>query len=99
MGFDLSPANKAKIVGVAGLVLVVTVAMTTVVAVRLVRPLRALTAAAQQPPQRHTRVAVTTKDETGYLAAAFDDLTARRQQLETQCKPWSATSPTSCGPR
>ncbi|WP_306933981.1 sensor histidine kinase [Streptomyces luteogriseus] len=86
VGFDLSPANKAKIVGVAGLVLVVTVAMTTVVAIRLVRPLRALTAAAQQPPQRHTRVAVTTKDETGYLAAAFNDLTARRQQLETQRK-------------
>ncbi|MFE7839376.1 sensor histidine kinase [Streptomyces sp. NPDC057474] len=86
VGFDLSPANKAKIVGVAGLVLVVTVAVTTVVAIRLVRPLRALTAAAQQPPQRHTRVAVTTKDETGYLAAAFNDLTARRQQLETQRK-------------
>ncbi|MFF7528420.1 sensor histidine kinase [Streptomyces bobili] len=86
VGFDLSPANKAKIVGVAGLVLVVTVAVTTVVAVRLVRPLRALTAVAQQPPQRHTRVAVTTKDETGYLAAAFNDLTARREQLETQRK-------------
>ncbi|MFD5227962.1 sensor histidine kinase [Streptomyces qaidamensis] len=86
VGFDLSPSNKAKIVGVAGLVLVITVAMTTVVAVRLVRPLRALTAAAQQPPQRHTRVAVTTQDETGYLAAAFNDLTARRQQLETQRK-------------
>ncbi|MFE9624042.1 sensor histidine kinase [Streptomyces sp. NPDC006527] len=86
VGFDLSPSNKAKIVGVAGLVLVITVAMTTVVAIRLVRPLRALTAAAQQPPQRHTRVAVTTKDETGYLAAAFNDLTARRQQLETQRK-------------
>ncbi|MFD5477026.1 sensor histidine kinase [Streptomyces hawaiiensis] len=86
VGFDLSPANKAKIIGVAGLVLVVTVAMTTVVAIRLVRPLRALTAAAQQPPQRHTRVAVTTEDETGYLAAAFNDLTARRQQLEAQRK-------------
>ncbi len=86
VGFDLSPANKAKIVGVAGLVLVVTVATTTVVAIRLVRPLRALTAAARQPTQQHTRVAVTTKDETGYLAAAFNDLTARRQQLEAQRK-------------
>ncbi|GEC06220.1 two-component sensor histidine kinase [Streptomyces spinoverrucosus] len=85
-GFDLSTANKAKIVGVAGLVLVVTVATTTVVAIRLVRPLRALTAAARQPPQRHTRVAVTTKDETGYLAAAFNDLTTRREQLEAQRK-------------
>ncbi|MDQ0938617.1 cell wall metabolism sensor histidine kinase WalK [Streptomyces sp. V1I1] len=85
-GFNLSPANKAKIVGVTGLVLVITVAMTAVVAIRLVRPLRALTAAAQQPPQRHARVAVTTKDETGYLAAAFNDLTARREQLESQRK-------------
>ncbi|WP_328623842.1 HAMP domain-containing histidine kinase [Streptomyces sp. NBC_00353] len=85
-GFDLSPANKAKIFGVTGLVLAVTVAMTTVVAIRLVRPLRALTAAAQQPPQQHARVAVTTKDETGYLAAAFNDLTARREQMESQRK-------------
>ncbi|WP_308402843.1 HAMP domain-containing sensor histidine kinase [Streptomyces sp. AC550_RSS872] len=86
VGFDLSPANKAKIVGVAGLVLAITVAMTTVVAIRLVRPLQALTAAARQPPQRHTRVAVTTKDETGYLAAAFNELTARREQMEAQRK-------------
>ncbi|MGI5404806.1 sensor histidine kinase [Streptomyces sp. CA-135486] len=85
-GFNLSPANKAKIVGVTGLVLAITVAMTAVVAIRLVRPLRALTAAAQQPPQRHARVAVTTKDETGYLAAAFNELTARREQMEAQRK-------------
>ncbi|MFC4508146.1 MULTISPECIES: sensor histidine kinase [Streptomyces] len=85
-GFDLSPANKAKIIGVTVLVLAITVAMTTVVAIRLVRPLRTLTAAAQQPPQAHARVAVTTKDETGYLAAAFNDLTARREQLEAQRK-------------
>lgn len=85
-GFDLSRANKAKIIGVAALVLAVTIAMTTVVAIRLVRPLRALTAAARQPPQEHARVAVTTKDETGYLAAAFNDLTARREELEAQRK-------------
>ena len=85
-GFDLSPANKAKIVGVSGLVLAVTIALTALVAVRLVRPLRALTAAARQPPEQHARVAVTTKDETGFLAAAFNDLTARREQLEAQRK-------------
>jgi two-component system sensor histidine kinase BaeS len=85
-GFDLSRANKAKIIGVTALVLAVTIAMTTVVAIRLVRPLRALTAAARQPPQEHARVAVTTKDETGYLAAAFNDLTARREELEAQRK-------------
>ncbi|MEW2402345.1 HAMP domain-containing sensor histidine kinase [Streptomyces sp. NPDC046862] len=85
-GFDLSPANKTKVIGVTGLVLAVTITLTALVAVRLVRPLRALTAAARQPPEHHARVAVTTKDETGFLAAAFNDLTARREQMEAQRK-------------
>jgi two-component system sensor histidine kinase BaeS len=84
--FDMSPGNKAKVVGVAGLVLAVTVAVTAIVATRLVRPLRALTAAAQQPPELHVRVPVTTRDETGILAAAFNDLTERRERLEEQRK-------------
>ncbi|MFG2949966.1 sensor histidine kinase [Streptomyces adustus] len=84
--FDMSPANKAKVAGAAGLVLVVTVAVTAVVAGRLVRPLRALTEAAQQPPDLHARVAVTTRDETGILAEAFNDLTERRARLESQRK-------------
>ncbi len=82
--FDMSPDNKAKIIGAAGLVLAVTVAVTAVVATRLVRPLRALTEAAQQPPDRHVRVPVTTRDETGILAAAFNELTERRERLEAQ---------------
>ncbi|MFF4546913.1 sensor histidine kinase [Streptomyces sp. NPDC001435] len=82
--FDMSPANKAKIVGAAGLVLAVTVAVTAVVATRLVRPLRALTVAAQQPPELHVRARVRTRDETGLLAAAFNDLTERRERLEAQ---------------
>ncbi|MFJ4467799.1 sensor histidine kinase [Streptomyces sp. NPDC089424] len=82
--FDLSTANKAKIVGVTAAVLALSLALTAGVAVRLVRPLRALTTAALQPPQRHTRVPVTTKDETGLLAAAFNELSARREQLEAQ---------------
>nr|WP_234441796.1 HAMP domain-containing sensor histidine kinase [Streptomyces sp. WM6386] len=84
--FDMSPANKAKVVGVAGLVLAVTVAVTALVATRLVRPLRALTAAAQQPPELHVRVPVTTRDESGILAAAFNDLPERRERLEAQRK-------------
>ncbi|MEU0969152.1 HAMP domain-containing sensor histidine kinase [Streptomyces sp. NPDC005917] len=84
--FDMSPANKARIVGVAGLVLAVTVAVTAVVATRLVRPLRALTAAAQQPPELHARAPVRTRDETGLLAEAFNDLTERRERLEEQRK-------------
>jgi two-component system sensor histidine kinase BaeS len=84
--FDMSPANKAKVMGAAGLVLAVTVAVTAVVATRLVRPLRALTEAAQQPPELHVRVPVTTRDETGILAAAFNDLTERRERWEAQRK-------------
>ncbi|WP_031480331.1 sensor histidine kinase [Streptomyces bicolor] len=84
--FDMSPANKAKVVGAAGLVLAVTVAVTAAVATRLVRPLRALTEAAQQPPELHARVPVTTRDETGILAAAFNELAERRERLEVQRK-------------
>ncbi|WP_367325449.1 sensor histidine kinase [Streptomyces sp. HUAS ZL42] len=84
--FDMSPTNKAKLVGAAGLVLAVTVAVTAVVATRLVRPLRALTEAAQQPPEAHARVPVTTRDETGLLAEAFNDLAERRERLEAQRK-------------
>ncbi|MCS0606172.1 HAMP domain-containing histidine kinase [Streptomyces sp. LP11] len=84
--FHMSPANKAKVVGAAGLVLAVTVAVTAVVAVRLVRPLRALTEAAGAPPELHVRVPVTTRDETGILAEAFNDLAERRERLEAQRK-------------
>ncbi|MFJ9589104.1 HAMP domain-containing sensor histidine kinase [Streptomyces acidicola] len=80
--FDLSPTNTARIVGVTGLVLALTVVVTTVIAVRLVRPLRALADAAQDPSGQHVRVPVTTKDETGYLAAAFNDLSERRERIE-----------------
>lgn len=84
--FDMSPANKAKVVGAAGLVLAVTVAVTALVALRLSRPLRALTEAAQQPPELHVRVPVATRDEIGILAEAFNDLTERRERLEAQRK-------------
>ncbi|MFF1655236.1 sensor histidine kinase [Streptomyces sp. NPDC058255] len=84
--FDMSTANKAKVMGVAGLVLALTVAVTALVASRLVRPLRALTQAAQQPPEQHVRVPVTTQDETGILAVAFNELTERRERMEAQRK-------------
>ncbi|MEY2245537.1 sensor histidine kinase [Streptomyces sp. BF23-18] len=84
--FDMSAANKAKVFGVAGLVLALTVAVTALVATRLVRPLRALTQAARQSPERHVRVPVTTRDETGILALAFNELTERRERMEAQRK-------------
>ncbi|MFJ9585842.1 sensor histidine kinase [Streptomyces acidicola] len=85
-GFDLSPANSARVAGVAALVLVLTVAVTVTVGTRLVRPLRALTDAARRPTQQHTRVPVTTNDEIGHLAAAFNDLSERRERMEGQRK-------------
>ncbi|AYC36558.1 HAMP domain-containing sensor histidine kinase [Streptomyces griseorubiginosus] len=85
-GFDLSSANTAKVAGVAALVLVLTLAVTVTVGTRLVRPLRALTDAARHPTQEHLRVPVTTHDEIGHLAAAFNDLSERRERLEEQRK-------------
>jgi two-component system sensor histidine kinase BaeS len=48
--------------------------------------LRALTQAAQQPLEQHVRVPVTTRDETGILAVAFNELTERRERMEAQRK-------------
>ncbi|WSX64656.1 HAMP domain-containing histidine kinase [Streptomyces sp. NBC_00986] len=82
--FHFTSANTTRIAGVAGLVLLVTVAVTVVVGTRLVRPLRALADAARRPVEEHQRVPVTTNDEIGFLAAAFNDLTQRRERMEGQ---------------
>ncbi|MGW1726699.1 ATP-binding protein [Streptomyces sp. NPDC002306] len=84
--FEMTPANKAKVFAAAGLVLAVTVAVTALIGVRLVRPLRALIEAAQAPPELHVRVPVTTRDETGALAEAFNHLTERSERLELRRK-------------
>lgn len=97
--FDVSPANKAKVVGAAALVLAVTVAVTTLVATRLVRPLRALTAAAQQPPNSTcasrsrpgTRPASSPRRSTNSPSAA--------NAWRSSAGPWSATSRTNCAAR
>ncbi|MFD9281739.1 sensor histidine kinase [Streptomyces mirabilis] len=85
--FALSPANTARIAGAAGLVLLLTVPVTVLVGTQLVRPPRALAAAALHPTtDGQLRVPVTTHDEIGYLAAAFNDLTVRRALMEEQRK-------------
>ena len=81
---DLSPANRLRIAGTAGIVLVLTVIATILVGRRLVRPLRLLTEAARRPTDRQGAVPVTTRDEIGHLATAFNDLSARREALERQ---------------
>ncbi|MGW3151816.1 sensor histidine kinase [Streptomyces sp. NPDC001177] len=84
--FDLSKRNTARLVGVMGAVLALTVAVTVTVAIRLVRPLRALADAARRSGEEYVTVPVTTRDETGYLAAAFNDLSERRSRIEAQRK-------------
>ncbi|MFB7914354.1 sensor histidine kinase [Streptomyces sp. NPDC056061] len=87
-GFALSPANTAKIAGVAALVLALTVGATMLAGARLVRPLRALTGAAQRmrDGEDSVPVLVTGDNEIGRLAAAFNDMSAHRARLEGQRK-------------
>ncbi|MGW7418036.1 sensor histidine kinase [Streptomyces sp. NPDC054863] len=87
-GFDLSPANTAKIAGTAALVLALTVGASVLAGVRLVRPLQALTSAAQRMRDGAdtTPVRVAADNEIGRLAATFNDMSAHRSQLEGQRK-------------
>ncbi|MEV6845220.1 HAMP domain-containing sensor histidine kinase [Actinoplanes sp. NPDC051411] len=83
-GFDLSVANRGRIIAVTALVLLVAVVVTTLVGMRLVRPLRALTAAAgrMRDGDDAARVAVTGRDEIARLGTAFNDMAGRRRQVE-----------------
>ncbi|ONI86915.1 two-component sensor histidine kinase [Actinosynnema sp. ALI-1.44] len=81
-GFELSGDNVTRIVTLAVVVLALTVLLTVLTATRLTRPLRVLTEAAQH----NRRAAVRSNDEIGYLAAAFNDLSERREITEEQRK-------------
>ncbi|WP_067252740.1 sensor histidine kinase [Streptomyces sp. DSM 15324] len=85
-GFTFSRENTMRIVGVTALVLALTTAVTVVVGLRLVRPLRALTDAARQQGRGHAPVPVTTDDEIGHLTVAFNDLSEYRERMEAQRK-------------
>lgn len=87
-GFDLSPANTARIAGTAALVLALTVGASVLVGARLVRPLRALTGAAQRmrDGEDSVPVLVAADNEIGRLAATFNDMSAHRARLEAQRK-------------
>ncbi|MFD3918604.1 sensor histidine kinase [Streptomyces sp. NPDC058595] len=87
-GFDLSPANTARIVGVTALVLALTVGVSVIAGARLVRPLYALTGAAQRMRDGldSAPVPVGPDNEIGRLAAAFNDMAVHRARLEEQRK-------------
>ncbi|MFB8027833.1 sensor histidine kinase [Streptomyces sp. NPDC056465] len=86
--FELSSGNTAKITGVAALVLALTVGASVLAGVRLVRPLHALTGAAQRmrDGEEPSHVVVAADNEIGRLAAAFNDMTEHRARLEDQRK-------------
>ncbi|MFD9319964.1 sensor histidine kinase [Streptomyces sp. NPDC060053] len=83
-GFDLSPANTARIAGVTALVLALTVGASVIAGTRLVRPLHALTGAAQRMRDGldSAPVPVGADNEIGRLALAFNDMAAHRTRLE-----------------
>ncbi|WP_329237200.1 HAMP domain-containing histidine kinase [Streptomyces sp. NBC_01460] len=86
--FELSSGNTAKITGVAALVLALTVGASVLAGARLVRPLHALTGAAQRmrDGENPSHVVVAADNEIGRLAAAFNDMTEHRARLEEQRK-------------
>ncbi|MGW2104601.1 sensor histidine kinase [Streptomyces olivaceoviridis] len=85
---SLSASNKLRIAWGAALVLLVTVAVTAFAGVRLVRPLRRLTLAAQrmEAGDVSARVEVAGRDEIARLSAAFNAMSRRREQLESARK-------------
>jgi two-component system sensor histidine kinase BaeS len=87
-GFDLSPANTARIAWVTALVLALTVGASVIAGVRLVRPLHALTGAAQRMRDGldSAPVPVGSDNEIGRLAATFNDMASHRARLEEQRK-------------
>ncbi|MFI9585153.1 sensor histidine kinase [Streptomyces sp. NPDC052236] len=91
-GFDLSPANTARIAGAAALILALTVGASMLAATRVVRPLLALTGAAQRMKDggysdaASVPVPVRADSEVGRLAAAFNDMSAHRARMEVQRK-------------
>ncbi|MFC8427446.1 sensor histidine kinase [Streptomyces sp. NPDC057253] len=82
--FDLSGPNRLRVAGVTFAVLLITVTVTFVVGTRMVRPLRALTGAAQRMADgdQDARVEVTGDDEFGRLAVAFNLMSSRRREGE-----------------
>ena len=83
-GIDLSHASRVRIAAVSTLVLLVTLLAGALVAGRLTRPLRELTTAAQRMRDGDgtARVRVTGGDEIARLGAVFNDMAARRQEVE-----------------
>lgn len=85
---DLSASNRTRIAAMATLVLLSTVTVTALAGLRMVRPLRALTDAAEKMKDGDisARVTLRSRDEIGRLGEAFNAMSERREQLEEQRK-------------
>jgi two-component system sensor histidine kinase BaeS len=83
--WDLSGAAQVRIALLAGLVLLVTLVLTGLLAGRVVRPLRTMAAAAHRAGEGDLSARVPAgrrTDEVGELARAFNTMAARREESE-----------------
>ncbi|ANZ41851.1 hypothetical protein BBK82_43900 [Lentzea guizhouensis] len=79
--------DVGRIVLVAAVVLVLTVGVSVVVALRMTRPLRTLTAAAERMRDgADAQVDIRSRSEIGQLARAFNDMAAHRARTDAQRK-------------
>ncbi|MDT8911734.1 HAMP domain-containing sensor histidine kinase [Amycolatopsis sp. PS_44_ISF1] len=87
-GFTLSSENRVRLIALAGGILLLTIVVTGLASIRLIRPLHALTGAAQRMKAGETgaRVRVRGKDEIARLAVAFNEMSETRERLETARK-------------
>ncbi|MFD4676364.1 sensor histidine kinase [Lentzea sp. NPDC058450] len=79
--------DVGRIVLVAAVVLILTVGVSVLVGLRMTRPLRTLTAAAER--LRHgddAQVDIRSRSEIGQLARAFNDMAAHRARTDAQRK-------------
>jgi two-component system sensor histidine kinase BaeS len=86
---DRTPAiDRYGIAGVTAVILVLAVGVSVLVATRLVRPVRAVTAAARRmrAGDGSVRVMVRAKGEVGELGAAFNEMSEHLDRMERQRK-------------
>jgi len=87
-GLDLSGGGITRLALITAGIVVLTVGLSVLLATRMVRPVRALTDAAQRMRGGDTaaRVAVRGGGEVGQLAAAFNEMAAHLDRMERQRK-------------
>ncbi|MCP2264371.1 sensor histidine kinase [Promicromonospora thailandica] len=81
---DLSAPSRARIAGLAALVLALAAGVSVAVGLRITRPLRELASAARRMTDGDddARALVRTRDEIGEVATAFNSLAERRGEQE-----------------